>query len=244
MYFRYRSGLARSGPMTNLRLVLLALALPACMSDEISDLDEAITEDEVGKADEVQAYKHYLLVAGDPGDVGTGRYLVRAGGGRLRCPDDVVRDRCEITDYDLVMTSGLDEVPGVLIDELETTPMIARGRLVRTDDDRVYLRMSALTRGITTVVPSGVACYRVVPSGSSYVLAKLDAPSIIVKPRTLYFDDVDPTPDFWGQPTPAVQADIDDALAMSASRPVYTCAALDKRDSGMLVWAQQVFAPR
>ncbi len=241
MYFRYRSGLARSALMTTLRLLLLALVLPSCI-DSDDDVDDAITEDELGKADQVQAYKHYLLVSGEPGEQGTGRYLTRAGGGKLRCPDDVVRERCEISDFDLVATPGLHEEPGVVVDELETTPMIARGRLVRTAD-RVYLKMSSLTRGITTVMPSGVGCYRIVPSGNYYVLAKLDAPSTIVKPQTLYFDDVDPTPDFWGQPTPAVQADIDAALEQATTRPVYTCAGLDKRDSGMLVWAQQVFAP-
>lgn len=231
--------------MTNLRLFATVLVLvSACVTDEPSDLDDAITEDEAGKADEVQAYKHYVLVTGEPGDEGTGKYLVRAGGGKLRCPNDVVAERCEISDYDLVPTLGLAEVPGVIIDEIEDHAMIVRGRLVRTADQRVYLRMSALTRGLTTVQPSiGTTCFRLTPSAHTHVLTKLDT-TTTVKTQTLYWDYVDPTPDFWGQPTPAVQAKIDAALAVSGTRPVYTCGTLDKRESGTLYWAEQVFAPK
>jgi len=245
MYFRYARDSRTSLRMTNLNLLaLLALTISGCVTDDAApDIDDAISEDEAGKADEVQAYKHYVLVAGEPGDEGTGRYLARAGGGKLRCPDDVVRERCEITDYDLVPTAGLHEVPGVLVDEVEDHAMILRGRLVRTDDDRVYLRMSAVTRGLTTVQPSpGVTCFRIKPSGPYFTISKIET-STTVPTQTLYWDYVDPTPDFWGQPTPAVQAKIDAALAVSGTRPVYTCGSIDKRDSGDLFWAEQVFAP-
>ena len=244
MYFRYPARFATSLGMTNLRFCATVLVLVSgCVTDEPSDLDDAITEDEAGKADEVQAYKHYVLVTGELGDAGTGKYLVRAGGGKLRCPNDVVAERCEISDYDLVPTLGLDESPLAVLDEIEDHAMIVRGRLVRTDDQRVYLRMSAITRGLTSVQPSpGVTCFRIKPSGPYFTISKIEA-STIVKTQTLYWDYVDPTPDFWGQPTPAVQAKIDAALAVSGTRPVYTCGTLDKRDSGTLFWAEQVFAP-
>jgi hypothetical protein len=243
MYFRYPRNLGTHVRMTTLRLLATIFALTACVTEEPTDVDDAITEDEAGKADEVQAYKHYLIVAGWQGDELTGRYLLRAGGGKLRCPDDVVRERCEITDYDLVPTLGLDESPTVILDEIEDHPMIARGRLVRTDDDRVYLRMSALTRGLTTVQPSSpTTCFRLTPAAHTHTITKLDT-STVVKVQTLYWDYVDPTPDFWGQPTPAVQAKIDAALAVSGTRPVYTCGSIDKRETGDLYWAEQVFAP-
>ena len=88
----------------------------------------------------------------------------------------------------------------------------------------------------------GTICFRLAPAAHTHSITKLDT-STITKVQTLYWDYVDPTPDFWGQPTPAVQAQIDAALALSGTRPVYTCGSIDKRDTGDLYWAEQVFAP-
>ena len=56
MYFRYPARFATSLGMTNLRFCATVLVLVSgCVTDEPSDLDDAITEDEAGKADEVQA---------------------------------------------------------------------------------------------------------------------------------------------------------------------------------------------
>lgn len=223
---------------TTPRLALCCL-LAACAAAPADDVDDAVDGAEADKADSTGAYRHYLLWA-EPSD-GT-RWLARAGGGSLRCPDDVVREACEVTSADFLPTLGLDATPDVVFDELERHAMIARGRLIRTDEGRVYLRASALTRGLTEVTPSG-ACYRIrSATPGAYALELLDH-ATVEQPQVLFFDEVDPTPDFWGQSTPDVQAQLDAALELAATRPVYTCGALDRRDTGDLWWANQVFAP-
>jgi len=212
---------------------LFLLAFSACV--DTAETDEPIDEADVAKADTAGAYRHYLLAI-DP-DHPDYRLLSRANGSTLRCPETgEVAEHCSITEQDLQLTTH--DALDVVIDELEDHPIIARGRMVRTTDGRIYLRASALTRGITSVVPTGL-CYRISASGQ---LAKLDS-SVVEKSQALEFDYVDPTPDFWGQPTPAVQAKIDAGLALAATRPVYTCGDMDRRDTGNLFWAQQLFVP-
>lgn len=230
------------------------LPLFACATDpEPLDTDEPLDWTEADKADTTGAYRHYLLAA-DPDTEGERTiWMSRAGGGTLRCPDDVVRERCEVTAYDFLPTLALRENPEAVFAELLDRAMIARGRLVRTDDGRVYLRASTLTRGLTSVAPWG-ACYRLrarttegnCPDDGSacvaYDLEQLDK-TVVESPQVLFFDDVDPTPDFWGQPTPEVQALIDEALAVARTNAVYACGSVDRRDTGDLFWANQVFAP-
>ena len=234
---------------THLMTVCLSVLIAACIADTADPaIDEALTEVEGGKADEVGDYRHYLLWADPSAD--DRFWMARAGGGALRCPDDVVRETCEVTSLDVVPTSGLRANPDTVFDELHDHAMIARGRLIRTVDDRVYLRASALTRGLTVVTPTA-SCYRLRAAGTCsstsepcypYNLERLDS-TTVEHPQVLFFDNVDPTPDFWGQPTPAVQEQIDRALVLAQSRPVYTCGELDRRDTGDLWWANQVFAP-
>lgn len=219
-----------------MRCLFLLLPLTACL--DASDVDEPIDDADVAKADSVGAYRHYLL-AHDPAHPDY-RLLSRAGGGTLRCPQTGdVATQCSISQDDLQLTThdSLD----VVYDELGDHPILARGRMVRASDGRIYLRASALTRGITSVVPTGL-CYRITVIDGVDRLAKLDS-TLVEKKAGFEFDDVDPTPDFWGQPTPAVQAKIDAGLALAATRPVYTCGDVDRRDTGNLFWAQQLFVP-
>jgi hypothetical protein len=223
-------------------LCLSALLVSACAVAPGDEVDEPLTETDAGKADEIGDYRHYLLWA-EPSEDGTGpRHLARAGGGSLRCPDGVIREVCDIEAFDFLPTLGLRESPDAVFDELAEHAMISRGRLVRTDT-RVYLRASALTRGITGVEPAGT-CYRIRPRTEDpfFDLEQLDTDVTEATP-VLFFDNVDPSPDFWGQPTAAVQARIDAALELARTRPVFTCGEMDRRDTGDLYWASQVFAP-
>lgn len=224
-------------------LLLALLCTSACVTaDDTVDVDEPVDDMELGKEDSAPL-RHYLLTASVPaGEVGM-RTLSRAGGGTLRCMDEVVREACAVSEYDLVPNASLGVYPLELIDELEDHPVIARGRLVRVDG-RVVLKISAVTRGITSVIPIAAPCYRLRPlTGNDHRFELLDSAVSEVN-RQLYFDDVDPTPDFWNQPTPYVQAKIDDALELARTRPVYTCGYFDRRDTGDLYWGQQLFAPR
>ncbi|HEY5933403.1 MAG TPA: hypothetical protein VIU61_02135 [Kofleriaceae bacterium] len=238
-----------------LRLFSVFSILAACVSDSTElDIDEPVDEADAGKADTVGEYRHYVLWAAPGTESPDARWIARAGGGKLRCPDDEIREACELDIWDFVPTPGLDVSPEVVFDELGERAMIARGRLVR-GEDRVHLRASALTRAVTEVTPPS-PCFRlraVDRAGNcpadpdercvSYALEQLDT-TIRELPKTVFFDDVDPTPDSWGQPTPAVQALIDDGLATARTRPVYSCGRMDRRDTGDLYWGHQLFVPR
>lgn len=224
-------------------LLLILLCASACVTAEDTvDVDEPVDDTEPGK-DDSSALRHYLLTANVPvGEVDM-RSLSRAGGGTLRCMDEVVRDACAVTDLDLVPAVSLGISSGELLDELEDHPVIVRGRLARIDG-RIVLRISAVTRGITRVIPSAAPCYRLRPlTGLEHRFELLDSTTSEVNQR-LYFDDVDPTPDLWSQATPYVQAKIDGALELARTRPVYTCGYFDRQPTGDLFWGQQLFAPR
>lgn len=228
--------------MSNLlRLALVLLPLTACVTEAPEpEVDEAISEEDAGKADEVQAYKHYLLYADERGPK-----LVRAHGGALRCPDDVVREVCEIDQYAISPTAGFTTPTDVLIDELEQHPVIIRGRLVRVSStDTVHLRASTLHRGLTSVVPFVPTCYRMKKvDGIETEFTRLDG-SKVTTAQVTYFDDVDPTPDYWGQPTPAVQAQLDEAVEQSKTRTVFACGTVEAAsyyNPNTSFWASQVF---
>src|SRR5687768_130658 len=112
----------------------IALFSTACVDEPPSsddDIDDAIGEDELGKTDSAGAYRHYLLWADPTDDNEAGkRYLARAGGGSLRCPDEVVRDVCELTLEDLVPATGSKIDPNIVFDELADHAVIVRGRMV------------------------------------------------------------------------------------------------------------------
>jgi hypothetical protein len=222
------------------RIALLLVTATACIDEATEPFDDAVADTD-GKADAADA-RHYLLtserVPGDP----EARTLRRAGGGKLRCPDGEVAEACAIVDFET--TPGLSATAAVLLDEVEDHPIILRGRIVKRADERIVLRVSAATRGITSVDPTPSICYRLRPTtGLHYRFERLDTAETI-ESWHLYFDDVDPTPDFWGQPTPAVQAKIDDALRLAATRPVYSCGGFETREGEAWFWGSQVFAPK
>ena len=242
----------------------LAMTATACLADEPSedDIDDALDASELddGKADGSSS-RHYLLWH-RPGVELYFAAFGRAGGGRLRCPDGEVREYCEIEGSDLrlgpaVAGAGEQGASDLVIDELNDRSMIARGRLIR-EGDRVYLHATALTRSITEVMPQA-PCYRIrpvttegnCPAGSEpfcYInnFEKLDTP-IVRKVQHIYLDDADPTPDFWGQPTPLVQKKIDDGLLAARTRPVYTCGGMENRGTeaspDLWFWGMQLFVP-
>jgi hypothetical protein len=223
-------------------------------ADPIDDAIEATAFADEGKADSI--VRHYLLWdVAETSEPGIRGYYRRAGGGKLRCPDNAIRERCTFDSSDIQLSSIFASTPEQIVDELEVQPMIARGRLV-VSDGRVQLRITGLTRAITSVVPTAT-CYRIRPlttAGNCPVgsepfcfdneFQRLDTSTTDIV-GYMSFDEVDPTPDFWGQPTPAVQAKIDDALLLARARPVYTCGFLGGTDPEHKSYTgQQLFAPK
>ena len=223
------------------RLALIA-ALTACATtDEPTDFDDAVADP--GKADALDA-RHYVLTnapfEGEP----EARTLVRAGGGKLRCPNGDVAETCAVNPGDLETTPGLSTTAEVVLDEAADHAIVLRGRIVRLADGRYVMRASAATHAITTVLPYG-SCYRIRPTAQPIVMRfeRLDS-SEVVESGHIYLDDADPTPDFWGQPTPAVQAKIDNGFRVAATRPVYVCGGFEDRGGEPWFWGGQMFVPR
>ena len=230
------------------RIFLLVL-VAACTATEVDDAIDA----EEGKADSIS--RHYLLWAASSQHPGTLGYYARAGGGELRCPDGEIRERCELSAEDLELSSRFSATTSAqVIDELEDHSIIARGRIVQSGD-RIYLYATALTRGITSVVPT-TPCYRIQPlstAGNCPVgsepfcyqneFTQLDTSDVTLVEH-IYLDGADPTPDFWDQATPAVQAKIDAGLLLARSRPVYTCGEIEERAADdHWFWGSQLFVP-
>src|SRR5689334_12772682 len=144
MYFRYSPRTSTHRGMTTLHrpLLLVLLCTAACVTTEAPvDVDEPIDDAEPGK-DDSAPLRHYLLTAHVPiGELGA-RTLSRAGGGTMRCMDEVVRESCAVTAEDVIAAASLGIASEVLLDEIEEHPVIARGHLVRIDG-RVVLRISA-----------------------------------------------------------------------------------------------------
>ena len=220
------------------RFALIAL-LAACATDPADDFDDAVADD--GKADSVS--RHYLLTNAPFPDESDALTLTRAGGGKLRCPNGEVADACPMYVGDLETTPGLSTTADVLRDEALDHAIVLRGRIVKLADDRIVMRATAATHAITTVLPYGT-CYRVRPTAQPIVhrFERLDTTEVVTTGH-IYLDDADPTPDFWGQPTPAVQAKIDDGFRVAATRPVYTCGGFETRDDGPWFLGSQLFVP-
>ncbi|HEY4179542.1 MAG TPA: hypothetical protein VGM90_22030 [Kofleriaceae bacterium] len=240
--------------MSNLfRFALVLLPVTACMSaagDDGSDTDVDDAISDAGKTDQVQALKHYVLFMRD-----SATYVVRANGGAMRCEDNTLAEQCKIDFIGLVGPGGIGGSREAMIDELNDHPLLVSGHLAKvTADPTIYLRASSVTPALTSVVPPvgpdhpdttiPASCYQLrQQADASIKYTRVDGTKMTLASVT-EFDAVDPTPDDWGQPTPAVQAQIDKALAASKTHTVYACGFLDFRTDVHQWWfdASQVFA--
>jgi hypothetical protein len=227
----------------------------ATVANEAADGDDdLVAADTVGKADG-PALHHYVVWSVRSAASVLPRYLRRAGGGRLHCADGTLSATCVIDSDFIAPTAAVSAESAVIFDELEDHPMILEGRLVKVDG-RVQLKTTQLRRGLSSNVSEASACYRVSPLSTpeacsvdgdpacfAYRYEQLDS-SHVQEAQDLYLDNIDPTPDEFGQATPAVQAKIDTALRLSRTQIVFGCGTFDEPNKGLIAFeGEQLFIP-